>query len=335
MKNDGRLSRLQREIIPLIQLNAQIQPQCVAKQLGVRERSVRYQISKLEKRGLIRAAPFLNIYPLGYRYVNLYFSVGCSQSSTVERLVQELINTPRVAWLAELGADFHYGLSLIVEQIEDVKEALDSLSRKFPAVFFEKSYAFHLHLIVFPAKLLVSHKLSFPALGYGGMAHKFTADELDRQILAVMAAQGLTSGRAIARSLGRPHATVEHRLRRLEKEGVVAGYWHLMDISQLGYQTLKLLVYAKGHQYLMSQKLLEFARLHPNISYFIECLGSWDFELGLDVENASQVADVTRALYDSFGVMINTVKVVPMFRVLKWTQFSELLGKPAPKGDKT
>ena len=323
-----KLSQLQREIIPLIQLDARLSLARIAEQLHAQERSVRYQIDKLEERGLIRKAPFLNIYPLGRRYVNLYFSLGGSHSSAVEKLIQTLQQTLRVSWLAELGGDFHFGLSLIVETIEDVKEALDSLSRKFPAVFFEKSYAFHVSLRVFPAKFLSARKFPFPHLGYGATGRLFDADELDRKILALMAAQGLFSGRAIARVLGRPHVTVESRIRRLEKEGVIAGYWTLFDVSKLGYQTFKILVYAKGHQYALAEKLSGFAEDQPHISYLIECLGSWDFELGLDVESNGQVAQVTRAMIDACGSMINTIKVVPMFRVLKWRQFAETYSGP-------
>ena len=318
-----KLTKIQRDIIPLIAMDARESPARIARQLGIRERSARYNIATLAERGIIREAPFLNVYPLGFRYVNLYFSLS-SHSSAVQQLLQALVRSPKVTWLAELGADFHFGMSLLVRQIEEVKDILDSFSRKYPAVFFEKSYAFHLGLKVFPAKYLSSRRLSPSALGYGSTGTECRVDELDLKILSTMSSLGLTSGRAIARELGRPHATVELRMRRLEREKVIAGYWYLFDAGAIGYQTLKLLIYAKGHQHALSEKLFSFARQHPNISYFIECLGSWDFELGLDVADASSVSEVSRELLDVFGASINTIKVVPMFRVLKFRQFTDL-----------
>lgn len=322
--NLTRLSDIQREIIPLVQLQAKVPLGQIAKQLGNQEGTIRYQVSSLEQRSIIKDAPFLNIYPLGYRYVNLYFSLSARRSSELDSFLKVLITTPRVMWVAELGGDFQFGMSLMVRQIEEVKDILNELSRKFPEIFFEKSYVFHLGLTVFPAKFLSTKKFSFPELKYGDTGKQFTPDELDKKILIAMAKEYLTSGRAIARSIGHPPATVELRLRHLEEAGVIAGYWYLFDVTKLGYQTLKLLVYAKGHSHLLASELKRFAKAHPHISYFIECLGDWDFELGLDVQDASFVGQVIRELLNNYGSSITTVKTVPMFRVLKWQPLTAL-----------
>lgn len=317
------LPTIQRNLIPVIQLNAKESLSRIAKLCGTGESAVRYHMKRLQDAGLIREAPFINVYPLGYRYVNLYFSLSTANSAAVDAFLKALVASTHVTWLAELGGDFHFGISLLVKEVEEIRDILDSFSKKFPDIFFEKSFVFHTALQVFPAKYLTSRKLSWNPLGYGPTGGKFEADKLDKSIITTMAARGLTSGRAIARELGEPHATIENRLRRLEKEGVIAGYWNLFDCSKLGYQTLKLLIYAKGHQHSLSAQLLAFAREEPHISYYIECLGSWDFELGLDVEEQIEVAAVSRKILDAFGNAINTIKVVPMFRVLKWRQFSD------------
>jgi DNA-binding Lrp family transcriptional regulator len=267
-----KITALQGEIIARVSINSKEPAKRLAKQLGIQERSLRYQLQRLTERGLIKEAPFLNIYPLGLRYVNLYFSLASSQSANVERFVAALRTHPRVAWLAELGADYHYGVSLVVKELDELKDILNGLSRRFPALLFEKSFVFHLALEVFPAKYLAGGQFEFPVLGYGRTGQSFEADALDRKLLSTMAQSFETSGRALARRLGHPHATVEVRLRRMEKANVIAGYWYLFNAASIGYQTLKLLIYAKGHQAELSSKLLTFARRHPNISYYIECV---------------------------------------------------------------
>lgn len=316
----AKLSKFQRELIAAVQLRADAPASAIAKQLGVQERSVQHQLHRLSELGVIRKAPFLDIYPLGLRYMNIYFSVGSAQERNVQAFISYLMRSPKVSWIGALGGDFHYGIALAVRDMDETKTFFEGLPERFQALFFEKHYIYHLTLRVFPYKYLSSKKVSFPSIGYGSKAG-VEIDDLDTQILALMAESHETSGRAVARTLGKPHATVETRIRRLEKSGVISGYWYMVDPAQLGYQTHKLLVYAKGVSGSFSSRLLEFSKQHPNIVYFIEGLGSWDFELGLDVEHSQNAVAVTQQLLDSFGGSINTVKVVPLFNVFKWRQY--------------
>lgn len=59
------------------------------------------------------------------------------------------------------------------------------------------------------------------------MSHHFGTmqiDELDRQLLARLQANARESTAALARALGVSRTTVQSRMRRLERNGVVAGY---------------------------------------------------------------------------------------------------------------
>jgi hypothetical protein len=56
---------------------------------------------------------------------------------------------------------------------------------------------------------------------------------------------------------------------------------------------------------------------HKSISFFVQCLGSWDFELGIEVQSQSEVNDLMYELYGTFGDSITSISIFPVTRYLK------------------
>lgn len=321
-----KLTEQQQEILSAAHLRAALSPRVIARELKLQERTVRYHLHKLLALGIIREAPFLNVYPLGLRYYNVYFSHEGLRSKDLQRAVDLMRASDRVSWLAEMGGEFHMALSLLVRDADECADHLANFAAKFPGLFLQKQIAVHRSLRVFPAKYLSSRKAAPVALGYGDFKEQdgealCQIDDLDHDVLKLMSRKQLTSVRAIARELGRPHTTVALHMRKLTESKIVGGYWFPIDSKRLGYQTLKLLIFCRGVSAQQAAELRRYAAEHRNIVYCIECLGSWDFELGLDVRTDGGVADIVAGIHDTFSQFIQLIKVVPMFRVLKWSLY--------------
>ncbi len=60
-------------------------------------------------------------------------------------------------------------------------------------------------------------------------------DDLDRQILTLLQKDARLSYREIAKELGIAVGTVYNRIKRLEEEGVIKGFYPKLDYEKLGY----------------------------------------------------------------------------------------------------
>jgi len=63
---------------------------------------------------------------------------------------------------------------------------------------------------------------------------KGPADETDRRILSILDKGAKAKLHSIARKLGIPSSTVHHRIRGMEKEGVIRGWSVIKDYRKLG-----------------------------------------------------------------------------------------------------
>lgn len=88
-------------------------------------------------------------------------------------------------------------------------------------------------------------------------------------------------------------------------------------------QMFEVLIYAKSITKNLRNEIFNFSKAHPNIAYFLHCIGEWDFELGVEVEKAEEINGVVKKLYERFGKDLATVKILPLFRSLKlsWYPF--------------
>jgi DNA-binding Lrp family transcriptional regulator len=127
--------------------------------------------------------------------------------------------------------------------------------------------------------------------------------------------------RVLAQNLGIPLSTLEHRLKKLEHAGVIVGYYYLIDPTKIGVQSFLFLVGVKGMNAKLREELSAFAAGHPNVVVFINTIGSWDFELAVEVETARQSVQISDALHERFGSAIRFLKVLPSFGYPKVVEY--------------
>jgi DNA-binding Lrp family transcriptional regulator len=319
-----KLGELERNILVAANLRASEPARVIAKILKVQERTVRYYLHRMEQRGIIRRVPFINVYPLGLRYFNIYFSFSATERSKRLQIVNELKHSSKVSWVGELGGEFNIGFALILKTPEECLDFIEELSSRVGQIFLQKEIVSHRSLTVFPHRYLAPNVKAMNALGYGAGSEKTTQvaiDPLDNTLLKLLSVRGSMPIRTIAQTLGVPHSTIALRIKRLTELKVLAGEWFTVDVNQLGYQTLKLLVEARETSLKFKQELYGYVEQRPEFVYLIECFGKWDFEIGFDVPTDGSISLTIDDLTERFGSTIASIKIVPMFKVLKWSLY--------------
>ncbi len=101
-------------------------------------------------------------------------------------------------------------------------------------------------------------------------------DQLDRQIISMLQADGRCSNREIARNLGVPEATVRYRVRRLTESGLLR-ITALVEPERLGY-TLTAVVSLQAE----ADRVPEIAKTlaaFPEVMYLVITTGEFDIIL--------------------------------------------------------
>ena len=324
-----KLSEQERRVLHAVELEANAPMERLRKETKYRDHTIRYHLERLIDRGIARKQAFINVYPLGYSDYSIYFSIAAQSTKVSSALMAHLTASPQVSWIAQLGGDYQYGFSICARNTSEVVQYLDKLSEKFPNAFFDKALSIRVSLTLFSRKYLLPAGAPVRSITFGDTGSRAEIDAKDELLLSTLSNTPLTTFRELARRIAIPHATIERRLDALEKQKVIAGYVYQVDASRYGMSHYRLLIYAKGLNRSFGKTLYQFAERHRSITYFLQTLGDWDFELGAEVENNEQVVTLTQELYNSFSSDLNTVKVLPLFGHAKISNFPF---KPAAGG---
>ena len=329
-----RLTEKERQILFSAQLQANAPVPVIRKASGYREHSIRYCLQQSLETRVIEMRCFVDLCRLGYTMYTVYFSLAPDTVASREEFLSALIESPRVTWLGELGGDFQYGVTVCVRNLGEVARFLDELSERFGQIFLEKSIAARLLLSYFGNKYFAPKALDAarrktdrkPKTVRDSFSYRVTEsvvpiDELDHKILSALTAATYRSRRELARQLAVPLSTLEYRIKRLEEQQVIVGFYYQVDPQQIGVQSFLLLAAVKGIDRGLQERFWQFCTNHPNIVLAIHCLGNWDFEMAVDVEDARDIIRVTEEVRVALGGALHSLKTLPQFAYRKVCEY--------------
>lgn len=316
-----KLSNKEARILAAVELKADLTIPEIRKLVGLREHSIRYALKNLQDRGIISRIPFINLYALGYTSHNIFFSLGSEGRKKRSAFLEALHDAPQIVWIAEMGAEFEFGIEIVCKHFSEVRSVLGTLTQKFGNIFQQKSVSSQFSVTLLPRGYLGEAKKRTSPLSMDRGIEKITIDEVDHKILSALSIHTLESHRKIAQIINLPLSTFELRIKKLRDAGVLMGYFYGVNASKFDSENFKILVFGKGLNPSLTQRLMVFAANHPYMVHFVECFGSWDYEIGIEVQKAQQAVLIAREIYSAFGDDILTLKVLSKFRDLKTTLY--------------
>lgn len=310
-----RITDKDRAVLSAIQFRANATVAEIRKSCGLREHTVNYHLSRLKEAGIARPVALIDVYRLGFCEYEVYFSLAAEEKKAADRLLKHLSESPRVAWLAELGGGFQHAMTICAQTPREASDFLEGLAKRFGNIFFEKSIASIVSFSLFRKKYLGSSgKPPLEALTLGETPERVDIDETDRRIISTLFRSSYPSHRAMAQASGIARSTIEYRLKKLEEKGVILGYVYFINAAKIGMQAYKVLVYIKGLKEGVNASLYSFAMRHPNVVNFTRCLGSWDYEFTVEVQDPREMITFSRLLHDEFGGQLNSAQILPVFK---------------------
>ncbi len=316
------LTEREKRAISAIQHSANRPLQEVAKQARLKVSSLQYTIKTLEQRNILKAsAPFLNTFILGFTDYQLYFSLSAGSKKTHAAVCQYFLNNDPVSWFSEIGGEYQYGATFCVRRIEEVSDFLDKLVKKFGNVFAQKIFSTCLGFTTLGRRYLLPESVQVPVFRRGLTGPMHRIDQDDHAILGSISSRPWVSVRDAAEQVKMPFSTVRRRIMDLEKAGVIQGYLKRVNLGGQGISRYRIILDTRGHSSDLTERLAAFARANPNINHVLECLGAWDYELGLEVFRSEDLKLVIQKLYAELGDVIATIKSFELLGHLKFSSY--------------
>lgn len=316
-------------VLQAVLLQAEVPFEELARAVGARAHAVRRAVAKLEECGvLLGKRAFINSQALGLLEYHLYLKQCEVAEDQRKRLIQYLSTLDGVGLLSELSGDFQYELRLIGRSLSNFISLTDALSRQFQLQIegmcpvYEQEYS--------GPRYDSLPNSNIQSLGSGPTSTLVRLDETDHQILSLLANTSYESMRRVAQLVGIPAATLAYRVGRLERSGVIAGYYYLCDVKPVAHMPMVLLMRTRLLDEERRKALRQFCREHRQIAYLDIMLGPWGARALMRAESHQQVLDVVNDLTSKFSPYIESVRVLPQLRFHRFSTYPFIKFQPPP-----
>lgn len=311
----GELTDKERLVSYYLQFNGDISSSELGELVGLKPHVVQYTKTSLLERGILKRKYYINPYALGYAQYQLFFSSPLG-SAPNNSLIAHLKEHWRTAWFATIGGDFQYGMNVIARSPLDFSNHLDDLELAYSEIFSRKSLTVISSFSMLSKKYLLTEAGITPenenCITLRECAPPPPTDDLDLRVIQALSTYPSLSLRQIAEKTEISRTTFQYRADRLKEMGVFLGAFHYISAAKFHRHTYILLIQTVGARHKVRKAIYNFAKKEPRIVNIAECLGTWDYQLNIEVQKQGEVTDITNHIYRSSQQTVSHVSAIPI-----------------------
>lgn len=309
-----KLSQTQRDILGSCTLEAGLTVQEIAKRVRRKPHTISYALQRALSSGVFKKTWAVDISALGWSRYSIYFCCGIHDAREKGAAIKKILNTPGILHFVEVIGEYDFKLSFTARHVGDALSTIHTLSKSMPSFFLNKAISTRGGIYLFPTQYLTTKKAKVKRIIYGDTLNNYPIDDTDRAILDVRINNAGSSIQELSRLSGIPSTTIFERLKKLKEGGVIvqARYHGVSELYGSYYYIL--LVFTSGLDGASRDRLIQFAEEHPNCCSITECLGSWDFEIGVEVEAHEDLMKFREALFSNFQHFVVKVSALKRHR---------------------
>jgi DNA-binding Lrp family transcriptional regulator len=313
-----------RKILFALEQNARQPNVELAKQVGLAPDVVQYRIDRLVSRGVLKVfLGYINFARLGYTDYGLNISTQRMTRRQEQSFVDFFTKHPYCPYFARTGGTYDYVVDILARDPILLMQLVTEITNKFGDFIYRQDIVVRIHATHFAKQYLLDAAIPpKPSTYFGGrLDQRVKIDQTDDQILRVLATNARAKLVDLAEEIDLSDTAIGQRVKRLEAEGLITGYFAFIEPQAFGNQSFNLLLKHQSFRAVDEEQLFEFCRIHRHITWLIKTLGPWDFEINVEVESQEELQEVVYELKEKFSRIIQRIEFAPIFRTIKYSQY--------------
>ncbi|MBU0756506.1 MAG: AsnC family transcriptional regulator [Nanoarchaeota archaeon] len=130
-------------------------------------------------------------------------------------------------------------------------------------------------------------------------------DIKDNKILSVLDMNARASNTRIGRLIGLSRKSVEYRIKRMEDDGIIKGYFPKLDYLKLGFRVFRTFIRLVNLDSVIEGRIIDYCRNHTSFYWFHPYRGRYDFGFGVLTRTADEFLQFYEDFFERFGSIIS------------------------------
>lgn len=284
-----KLDLIGRKILHELDKNARQPTTKIAKKLRQSREKINYRINMLMEKGVIRKfVTMIDPAKLGYSIYKMYFQFQNLTKEKEKEMIDYLIKNEYVYWIATCKGKWDLNITVFARNINHFDQILSEFIKRYGAYILTQEFNTTLRVGICGKDWLLPEEKTSNVVYVGGENIDLKIDKIDAEILKILANNARMNAMEIGKRLNISQRVVIYRIKELEKKKIILGYTTSLDLELLERQFFKAIIFFKTMDEMTKNKVIQYCRSNPNISFFVLCVGSWPLELELIVKDNTE-----------------------------------------------
>jgi len=296
-----------RKILYELDQNSRQSVSQIGKKVGLHKNVVQYRINRLiEKKVISNFYTVIDSFKLGYNSVRFYIVYQNTYPEIRREIIDYFVKNKYTWWVGSFEGDFDLAVVIWIKELDDFYILWEKTLQKYHQYFQKQIFASYVELMLYRHSFLLDlpDKTDRKHVGLIGGRKYDGADDVDFQILNLLASNARISTSEIAKNLNLTFETIKNRIKNLIKINIIQGFRVDIDYRKLGYHFFKINI--NLNDYKKRTWIIKYIKNNPHLIMIDKSIGYYDLELEFYLKDLNQFHQIMDDLVTKFpGIIKN------------------------------
>ena len=311
-----KLDAFDRKILEELIENSREQVSTIAKKVRLRRENVNYRINRLVKLGLIKEFnTILSERNLGLSHYVVFIELVKLGDETEKQIIEYLKNNHFMSWIGTSAGKWSLVFDIIIyEKNSNLKNILGDFLQRF-GDFIDNYEVLRLSESNYFAPKLIG-KVNVP-FSESEKRVNIKLDKIDFKILSLLNQNSRKTLVDISNQTNLTPNGVNNRVKALIKNKIIIGHTISLDWKKLSYEWFAIQIKLHKYNKEVDKQIKIFFTNHKKVIFYYRYLGgSWDYDIGVLVQNSNELRDFINEYRKNFS---DVSKISDVFLTLEET----------------
>ena len=294
-----------RKILYQLDINSRQSFSQIGKKVGLNRDVVASRVKKLQEKGIIlNFSTYFDYLKLGFIPLRFYFKYQYVTHEIKKEIIDYFVKSKYSIAVHTLEGSYDLLVLMLVKNITDIYPFWKKTLQKYGDYFAQRVYSNYVGESIYRKSFLIDEKDDRTKIIIKRSGKKVDYDDLDFQILKLLTDNARIPTIELAEKLNLTTKTINERIKRLIKSGIILRFDVVIDWSKLGYQFFKIDFYLR--EYSKINQIAKYIGMNPNLAYVDYTIGYAGLELEFYLKNIAQLHQIVEDLFKKFpGIIKN------------------------------
>ncbi|VVC04543.1 HTH-type transcriptional regulator Ptr2 [Candidatus Bilamarchaeum dharawalense] len=295
----------------------------IAKKTRLSKQVVGYRIAELQRKGVLRrCCVIVNEAKIGYTFFKFYLKYKSVDKKLEDEIIGFFNDHVDVGLLDTCDGRFDMFIGVWARDTHHLYKVYRELFGNYGKYFEDISVSIVETAYNSKRGYLIGERTRAEVPLFGGEIELTPKiDELDKKILAILSKDARSRLVDIAKELKVTPNAVSYRIKQLKESKVIQGARIVLDRNKLGFLSYKVLVKVDSFDEKELNRFLNHVTQHPNIIDIDLCMGDWNIELDVEIDDYDAFRKLMLELRTNFSNLIKSYDSLLVFHEHTYTYY--------------